>query len=422
MINIQKIFGILQKLTTKQIMLIIFLMALSLRVITIILLGQDVNSYENGEIALNLVNGNGFSMEFFNSTKIQETCAMVPVYPFLIAFSYLIFGVNSSAILAIQIFQAIIGAITIYPIFLLTKRLFSNEVAIVSCVIFCIYPDFLISAYYIHTLTFVTFIITLLIYFSIVFLKSPSYKSSIILGLLYGFSLLLEPLIISILGIFLIWTFIYWIYKFIHTKKVKKEINFRKNLMYLSCIVFIGVLVILPWQIRCSYVYKEHFVFLKFSGYNIWRGNNINYTITGLPSSQNMEYGNLTNEEEIDQFYFNLAKDYIFSNLPETIGNCFKKAVDLWWFPQILPEQSPTLRKLIYLPLLILFCLSLIYGIKRLKKFFPLLIPLISFTLVYSISIVLPRYRVPVQPIIFIFSAYAFVKIYNIIRKKLLRC
>ena len=90
----QKIFGILKKLTTKQIMLVIFLIALSLRVITIFLLGQDVNLYENGEIALNLVNGNGFSMEFFSSTKIQETCAMVPVYPFLIAFSYLIFGVN----------------------------------------------------------------------------------------------------------------------------------------------------------------------------------------------------------------------------------------------------------------------------------------------------------------------------------------
>jgi len=71
MVNIHKIIGILQKLTTKQIMLIIFYMALSLRVITIFLLGQDVNSYENREIALNLVNGNCFSMEFFNSIPLR---------------------------------------------------------------------------------------------------------------------------------------------------------------------------------------------------------------------------------------------------------------------------------------------------------------------------------------------------------------
>ena len=99
--------------------------------------------------------------------------------------------------------------------------------------------------------------------------------------------------------------------------------------------------------------------------------------------------------------------------------NTLRKFVEFWWFPKILPEQSPLLRKITYAPLLVLAITALFYERKRIRELVPLVIPLLAFTLLYSITFVLPRYRVPIQPLLFIFSAYGFIVILDAIMSRI---
>ena len=177
-------------------------------------------------------------------------------------------------------------------------------------------------------------------------------------------------------------------------------------------------LVILPWMIRC-YITYDRFVFIKATGFNFYRGNNAEYTETGIPSWLPYEiYQGLTLEGEIDQRAFSLAINYIFTHIPETAMNMINRFVEFWWVPKALPEQSPLLRIAVYAPLLLLFICGLIIDRKRFLEIMPLIIAILGFTLSYSVSFVLPRYRVPIQPIVFIFSAVTFVRILDIVLEK----
>ncbi|MHA1273029.1 MAG: hypothetical protein ACTSQS_06290 [Promethearchaeota archaeon] len=406
------------KFTEKQFLIITILIAFILRIIFIFIYGQDQIIYDSHAIALNIISGKGYSLNRYPSTPIQKTCIKEPFYSFFIAFFYLICRVNSLAILFIQIVQASIGAITIIPIFFLTKKFFPSSIAKLSTIIFTFYPDFIYSVAIIHILTISTFIIPSLIYLTISFKENPSYKKAILMGILYGLSLLIEPVIISILFCLLIWfslIIIYEQFKTVPLKIIDKLMINRLKILFIT--IIFSILTILPWLIRCSIVYEGRFVFIKANGFNLWRGNNPEYTRTGIPSESNHEYNGLTKEGDIEEFYFNLAINYIFTHIPETIFNFLRKFTDFWGFPNVLSEQSPLIRVIIYIPFLISFLIYLIFNIKKIKFTMPLLIPLISFSLVYSITFVLPRYRVPIQPIMFIFSAWTIEKIINKITK-----
>lgn len=403
----------------KYFLFIIFLVALILRIAVILFLGQEQIMYDSHIIAINLVNGNGFSMEFFPSTGLQETCAKQPLYPFFIAFFYLIFGINSNALLVIQIVQVFISSSTIFPIYLLAKKNFSEKIALISCSLFAIYPDFLYSVYSIHSLCITIFFFPSIILTIQNFKEKPNITRGIFLGAFLGFAALHEPVLITIP----IFIFTFYLLKFIFTLFKKKcFLNFKnllakRNIPYFL-ILLIFSFIITPWLIRCYFVY-DRFVFIKANGFNIWRGNNPEYTETGIPSSRDYDFGNLTDEGAIDELFLNMGFNYIFTNLIQTIINFFKKQIEFWWFPQSLTEQSPLLRILIYTPILILFIISFIFIIKRkqINKLIPLIISMFGFSCIYSLSFILPRYRVPIQTIMLIFSSYCIVKLIMIIQK-----
>lgn len=410
------IINFINRFTNKQKIFFIFFIALILRLGLIIILGQDQDLHEYGEIAINLMDGNGYSMQKFSGTGNQETCVMAPFYPFLIATFYWVFGINSNAILAIQITQSLIGASTVFPVYYLARDCCSRNVGILSSVIFAFYPDFLYSVFVVQKLVLTTFLIPTLTYFSYKFQNSPTIKMTLILGFLFAISLLVEPVIVAFLGVMILWTILFWIYKTFYDKKTKSANSFallRKRIINLALLILICAIIIMPWIFRCIIVYDGRFVFIKANGFNLWRGNNPESTLTGIPSDQNYEYGELSKEGDIDNFYFNLAVEYILTHLHETIINILRKFLEFCWFPLALPEQSPLLRVILYVPILVLFTLSFFIDRRHFFKRFPLINSMVGFALIYSITFVLPRYRVPLQPNMLILSTFSLIFVFK---------
>ena len=158
--------------------------------------------------------------------------------------------------------------------FFVTKKLLSEKIALITVLIYALYPDFLYSVYALHPITISTFAVVFIVYLFLKFIEEYSSKSAIVLGLTSGFSLLLEPAIISVLILLIILAMTNIKAKLFHSEKI----NIPKRFLKTMIISIIMVLVISPWIIRNYNVTEGQFVFIKHSGYNLFRGNNEHFT------------------------------------------------------------------------------------------------------------------------------------------------
>ena len=332
---------------------------------------------------------------------------MSPFYPYLLAGAYLLFGINSTAIAAVQIVQSVVGAATIYPLFYLAKEYYSRNTAFLSVFIFTIHPDFLHWSYLIQQLTFTTFFVVCLVYMFDRFRKVPTVRNATAAGIVAGIGLLVDAIIIAIIGLFVLWLLVGLLKQWFRDDRSFSS-DLRTKLVTLFIALLICMSIITPWTIRCLNVYDGQFVFMKASGFNLWRGNNPNYTATGIPPWVNTEILtdlNLPNEGDIDSALGQIAVAYMLSHPVETLVNVVRKLVDFWWFPQAFPEESPLERQLIYAPLLLLAIIAVIVDRTRVREIVPLLLPILAFSILYSVVFVLAHHRIPIQPFLFILSA-----------------
>ena len=86
------------------------LFSFSVRAVLVLVLRSDLlpeTTYEHGEIAQNILTGNGFRIHFLGSDGF--TSQQAPVYPYLVAAFYLFGGMGTSkSLLGIQLFQCVL--------------------------------------------------------------------------------------------------------------------------------------------------------------------------------------------------------------------------------------------------------------------------------------------------------------------------
>lgn len=96
--------------------------------------------WEMGRIASSLSTGHGFSNPFGGSTG--PTAWEPPLYPYLIYFTFVLFGVYSkAAAIVLLIFNSACSALTCLPIFLIARRIFSERVAVWSAWAWALFPN-----------------------------------------------------------------------------------------------------------------------------------------------------------------------------------------------------------------------------------------------------------------------------------------
>src|SRR5690349_5267718 len=155
----------------------IFVVALVLRVV-LIFFGHTYKFYDHnhnfsfgwemGSIGRSIAEGDGFSSPFGETTG--PTAWEPPLYPFLIAGVFKIFGVYSltSAVVLLAI-NSIFSALTCIPIFWIARRCFSERVALWTCWLWALLPPIMAWATrWVWETSIAAFLLTLLFWLTLV--------------------------------------------------------------------------------------------------------------------------------------------------------------------------------------------------------------------------------------------------------------
>src|SRR5437879_13265303 len=96
--------------------------------------------WEMGRIGAALASGRGFSSPFGPPTG--PTAWEPPLYPYLTAGVFLVFGIYSKASAFVLLaLNSVFSALTCIPIFLIAKRMFSEKVAVISAWAWALLPN-----------------------------------------------------------------------------------------------------------------------------------------------------------------------------------------------------------------------------------------------------------------------------------------
>ncbi|HEY6301624.1 MAG TPA: glycosyltransferase family 39 protein [Terriglobales bacterium] len=250
-------------------------------------------AFENGKIAYSLVQGHGFGSPLFENTG--PTAWLTPVYPYLIAGVFVVFGTYSKAsALVLLCLQALISALTCLPIFFVARRTFGDRVALFSGWAWALFP---LGIYWpaerIWPTWLATLLLTLLFLMTLHFERPASLGAWIGYGLLWGFTALTEPIVLTVLPIMLGW--------------VGFRLSQQKErwLVPLTVTSLTIILSVSPWFVRNYELFHRFILFRDSMGLELRAGNNGDtsyWASYALSSALSRKIGPWHNEAEWQRF------------------------------------------------------------------------------------------------------------------------
>jgi hypothetical protein len=361
-----------------------------------------VETWENGVVARNIIDGKGFAFSYFGNPE-QLTSVMAPFYPYFLVTIYTLFGVSPTAHIIVQLIQASVQATTVVIIYMITKRLFVRKIGALSGLLFAGFPDYIFGVTVVHQLTFSTFVISILILNLLRMRTTPSVRRAVMVGLSIGACALIIPMSLvytPFIGLWLLW----------EVSNDREPVPALKTVML---VIASAGFVVTPWTIR-NYLVHDQFVLVKMAGYNFWRGNTPPAVYTGMPNSLSELPPAVRNrlehmrEVEADAFFMERAIEYVAAHPREFLTAILDKMFYFWWFPPANDEaQINMLRKIVYTPILLTGIAGIAVSRSNWRRFLPIYLEFVAFTVGYALFFIRPRYRTPTtQPYLIVFSAY----------------
>lgn len=356
---------------------------------------SDSNLYDG--IAKNILAGNGFG-------NPEPTAYVTPLYPLFLSAVYMIFGHN---MLAVQFLQALIGSLSVLCVYFIAKKIFDEKIGLIAAIIMAFYPHQIFWSGYILTETLYVLILLFAILFFIRFCERKTIVNALVAGILLGIAGLARPMAFGFTAFLII--YILWLNK-----------NKMEGLKF-SCIFVIGVLLVSsPWIIRNYSTFGE---FIPGSTENwvvFYAGNSPGATggldgyITGGKDFTSLNFTSLNksnmSEIEKNQIYKMASLNYLKEN-PSSFFKIMPRKFWNMWRPNYA-NASLKNHALMSLPYIIMIALALCgiyYSYLKQKNMLKwILYFFIAYNvLVHLIFIGIIRYRLPIEPVLIIFAAYA---------------
>jgi 4-amino-4-deoxy-L-arabinose transferase-like glycosyltransferase len=402
----------------------IFVVALVLRIV-LIFFGHTYKFYDHnhnfsfgwemGSIGRSLAEGYGFSSPFRAPTG--PTAWEPPLYPYLIAGVFKIFGIYSltSAVVLLAI-NSVFSALTCIPIFWIARRCFSERVALWTCWLWALLPPVMAWATrWVWETSLAAFLLTFLFWLTLVMEEcelsfalsgqaQPSADAQtwrnrflpwVLFGLVWGIAALVNTSLLAFLPVSGLWV---WWRRWKLGKRSFGGVALA-SVIFLACII--------PWTVRNYRTFGKLFLIRSNFGAELRLGNGPGADGTWMqklhPTQNAHEMNRYRTMGEIN--YIAVRKQEADAYIHEDYGRflvlCGKRFLYYWTG---VPRPNETLGRRIFRNSL--FCLSslltiwgLITAFRRRKLEAWLFLGLmLAYPAIYYVVFPHPRYRHPIEP------------------------
>lgn len=354
----------------------------------------DENSYNNHALAMLR---NTDYLRTFESKR-------PPIYPAVIALVYQIAGVNNH--FAIKILNGFFISAAAVLIYLIGLELFnSRKISLISALWCVTYSHFLFYSVRILRESLLTLLLMAVVYLTILYIKRMQIKHFYFLILLMGVLVYTAPKFLAFIPVPIICIL------FTSADGSFKKLELQKNV-----VLYFGFIVLLlaPWTVRNYWVY-DRFVLLT----------------PHLGSKLALDPPRLVEEyyEETDRMDLYNKSYSVKERLWFKVTAAPFQFLDFWRFVRFRGEYRPLPDVRYEKPwslshnasmgmqfglLLPLFIYGLVKLWKRKSNYFLVLIlPILTLNIIHVIQHAKPRYRIPIEPLIFLIAFYGFSELWD---------
>ena len=440
-------------------------LALGLRIWVVFALSGDYArpvAYEHGTIAENLLAGRGFSIELLG--REGSTSQQAPFYPLLLAAAYAVFGVATpGSILAVQLLQAVAGTGLVLAVAWLAWSFLPDRPAAgwLAGLGAAVYPTHVYMVTHLQVAVWVALSLTLLLAVAV----SPRWRAStggaVLAGVLAGLLLLIEPILALALPIVAL---AYWI-------GIQSSLSLRERVRVRAIrprgisphpsplavgkavspvartlvMAAVAAAMIAPWTVRNRVVHGR-WIFIKSTfGYALWQGNNPASWGTDKIPKPSAELARLQNDgtlRDIDRAMQEARHETIyiddvvlkptgyveFAGLSEPdrcdlLGRkamafirenparyarlCFNRLRYFLLFDETNPKAANWLYRIATSVWLVLSVVGLLASWVWWRRLWPTYAIFAAATLFHTLVITSVRFRIPIEPLSFVWIAAA---------------
>lgn len=351
--------------------------------------------WEMGRIGASLASGHGFSSPF--GTATGPTAWEPPLYPYLTAGMFLVFGIYSKASAFVLLtINSVFSALTCIPIFLIARRVFSEKVAVGSAWAWALLPNVMFwCTRWVWETSLSAMLLTTIIWLALTLEDRDGSRPWFQFGLLWGIAALNSTSLLSFLPAAGLWA---W---YRRAKRGKQSLAgvVLASAVFLACIT--------PWLVR-NYQTFGMFIFVRDNfGAELRLGNG-----NGADGTW-MEYLHPTQDVYAMRQYEAMgelsyvamrrrqALDYIRADYGRFAGLCIKRFIYFWAGPPkaTQPWWINDAKNSLFLASSVLMFWGLGRALRLRKPGAWLLFWLILlYPAVYYFVFPAPRYRVPIEP------------------------
>ena len=395
------------------------LLALGLRLVVVAFVYPDLLTlrrdrwafgYETGRIARSIVQGHGFSSPLYHPTG--PTAWMTPVYPYILAGIFELFGVyTKAAAWATLTLNSIFSALTCVPIFYVVRRSFGERVGVWATWAWAVFPYAVyLSADFVWDTALSTLLVAILLTMTFRLERHAGSGLWMLYGLFWGVTALTNPSVLTLLPVFGIWAAI----------RLYRQ---GERWFLQACaagLIFFATLA--PWEVR-NYRDFHRIIPLRDSlGLEMWVGNNGDTSTWAVDSSHPSENPlELAQYEQMGEVAF-MAKKMrqalsFISSHPGTYAVLVVRRIiytwtGYWSFARdyLAVEDMDPWNMLMSIPVTILMLLGLRRAFREGKDTAALYAAIIIvYPLIYYIVHPHLRYRHVIDPYVVALACYAVV-------------
>src|SRR5277367_1206932 len=368
--------------------------------------------FESGNIAHSLAIGHGFSSPFRVDTG--PTAWMTPLFPLLLAGIFRLFGAYTfHAWAATVLFNISCCTLACMPIYFAGKRIGGIALGAGAAWLWAVFPNaILLPVESMWDASISALLVATILWATLALAESESDSQRLrgwcAYGLLWGIALMFNATLAALFPFLAGWL----VYR---ARQEKRE--WFKNA---AAAVVIIILCCVPWTIRNYRVFHQFVPLRSVLGLQLWLGNN--------DQTQDIFRGDLHpiyNTPEREQYislgelaYMQQKKQeaiaYMFSHPGREAHLILDRAISIWSGGTPYPLEdfigTPSLRFRGILAFNLVAALGTLCGIIILfRERSPFAVPIAAFPLIYPwayyLTLALPRYRLPIDPIVMLLLA-----------------